>query len=110
MYCKLNGAERVNSFALVTYLPEPLGSYLNAIREELVPDCNVYTHVTVLPPRPLKGSAEGAWQRIVSEARETPLFQIETTQVEIFAETSVIYLGIGDGGSELRRMHERLNR
>jgi 2'-5' RNA ligase len=109
MYCKLNGADRVNSFALVTYMPEPLGSYLNAVREELVPNCNVYTHVTVLPPRPLQGSVDGAWQRIVREAAETPSFEIELTRIEIFPITSVIYLGIGEGQEELRRMHEALN-
>lgn len=110
MFCKLDGAaERINSFALVTYIPEPLGSYLNAIREELVPNCNVYTHVTVLPPRPLQGSVEGAWERIVREASETPSFDIEATRIEIFPTTSVIYLGIGEGNEELHRMHSVLN-
>src|SRR5688572_16676072 len=102
MHCNLNGAERVNSFALVTYLPEPLGSYLNALRVELVPHCNVYTHVTILPPRPLAGSPEAAWERVARGAAGTPAFEIETTQIEIFPYTSVIYLAIGAGARELR--------
>jgi 2'-5' RNA ligase len=112
MYCQLGGAgaDRVNSFALVTYIPEPMGSFLNSLREELVPNCNVYSHVTVLPPRPLQGSPDAAWERIVREASETPVFDIQTTRIEIFPVTSVIYLAIGEGSQELRRMHDRLNR
>ncbi len=110
MYCELNGSERVNLFALVTYIPEPMGSYLNSIREELVPKCNVYTHVTVLPPRSLQGSVEGAWERIAREATYTPVFEIEATRIELFRSTSVIYLGIGEGSQQLRRLHDVLNK
>ena len=43
----------INSYALISYLPEPLAGYLDSLRCELVPRCQARTHVTVLPPRPL---------------------------------------------------------
>jgi 2'-5' RNA ligase len=103
-------AERINSYALVTYIPEPLGSYLNNLRAELVTNCTVYSHVTILPPRPLAGPEDLAWEQIQEVARRTPNFLIETTRIEVFPVTNVIYLAIGQGWDELRGMHDALNR
>ncbi len=45
--------QRLNVFALVIYIPDPLGRFLDDLRKELVPGCNPHAHVSVLPPRPL---------------------------------------------------------
>ena len=45
--------QRLNVFALVIYIPDPLGRFLDDLRTELVPGCNPHAHVSVLPPRPL---------------------------------------------------------
>ena len=45
--------ERLNVFALVIYIPDPLGLVLDDLRRELVPTYNPHAHVSVLPPRPL---------------------------------------------------------
>jgi len=31
--------DRINSFALVSYIPEPLAGFLDRLRQELVPNC-----------------------------------------------------------------------
>jgi 2'-5' RNA ligase len=65
--------------------------------------------VSVLPPRPLAVD----WQAASGQARALTErwapFEIELTGLEIFPATSVIYLEIGAGASDLRRMHAAMN-
>ena len=50
---RIPAEQRLNVFALVIYIPDPLGRFLDDLRRELVPGCNPHAHVSVLPPRPL---------------------------------------------------------
>ena len=45
--------QTLSQFALVAYIPDPLGRFLDDLRVELTPDCKPRAHVTILPPRPL---------------------------------------------------------
>jgi len=102
--------ERPSLYALVIYLPEPLCSFLDDLRLEMVPGCNPHAHVSVLPPRPLPVAPETA----ISEAREIvasfPPFEIELGGVERFDLTDVIYISVGAGERRLRELHASLNR
>jgi 2'-5' RNA ligase len=105
-----NGAG-VNSFALISYLPDPLAGYLDSLRCELVPRCQARTHVTVLPPRPLaEGLPESAWRDLNDYLNDFPPFRVELTSIDVFQGTNVIYLSVGAGFRELERMHKALNR
>jgi 2'-5' RNA ligase len=107
--CKGAG-NAINSFALISYLPDPLGGFLNSLRCELVPRCMARTHVTVLPPRPLTaGLPEAVWQDLSASLENFPPFRVELTSIEVFPGTNVIYLSIGAGYRELERMHAALN-
>jgi len=100
----------INSFALISYLPEPLAGYLDSLRCELVPRCQARTHVTVLPPRPLSaGLPETAWRDLNQYLEDIPAFRVELTSIDIFPGTHVIYLSIGAGYNELKQMHAALN-
>jgi 2'-5' RNA ligase len=107
-----NGAGiAINSFALISYLPDPLAGFLNSLRCELVPRCQARTHVTVLPPRPLAaGLPENAWNDLNAVLNTFPPFRVELNSIEIFEGTNVIYLSIGAGYRELEKMHTALNR
>jgi 2'-5' RNA ligase len=101
--------ERLNIFALVIYIPGPLGTFLDDLRRELVPHYNPHSHVSVLPPRPLAVE----WQTASAQARNlsagwTP-FDVELTTIEVFPVTDVIYIEVGAGTAELRRMHAAMN-
>jgi 2'-5' RNA ligase len=101
----------INSFALISYLPEPLAGFLNSLRCELVPRCQAKTHVTVLPPRPLAaGLPETAWSDLNDILNTFAPFRVELNSIEIFEGTNVIYLSIGAGYRELEEMHTALNR
>ena len=60
MLCDTREQDGVNSYALVSYIPDPLRRFLDDLRRELVPGCVPAAHVTVLPPRPLSGTVEEA--------------------------------------------------
>ncbi|HLJ13547.1 MAG TPA: 2'-5' RNA ligase family protein [Bryobacteraceae bacterium] len=110
MPVEADGAQRINSFALVSYIPDPLGSFLDRLRHELVPRCSARAHVTVLPPRPLIYPPHDAWEELQAALEDVSPFTLTPTQVEIFPVTSVIYLGIGNGFQRLKDLHRMLNR
>jgi 2'-5' RNA ligase len=101
--------ERLNVFALVIYIPAPLGEFLDELRRELVPHYNPHAHVSVLPPRPLQVE----WQEASEQARTlteglSP-FEVELTTIQVFKQTDVIYVEIGSGASELYSLHSAMN-
>jgi 2'-5' RNA ligase len=104
-----NGQELINSFALVTYIPNPLGKFLDDLRRELVPGCVPHAHVTILPPRRLSAAPEAAIETIRSLIGDFAPFEIEAGPVQVFAETNVVYLGIGRGQQDLLDMHPAFN-
>jgi 2'-5' RNA ligase len=101
--------DRINSFALVSYIPEPLAGFLDRLRQELVPNCFLRAHVTILPPRPICSSPEAAWRTVRTLAPHFAPFDVEMTQVEVFPVTDVIHVDVGAGCEELARMHTEMN-
>ncbi len=108
MHCWPGPADRINSFALVSYIPGRLGEFLDQLRRELVPDCLAQAHVSILPPR-LVQSEEAAEAKIAETLAGIPAFELEMRDIEVFDTTSVVYLGLGGGRSELKRLHDLLN-
>jgi 2'-5' RNA ligase len=104
-----HGAGRMNLFALVVYIPDPLGRFLDDLRKELVPGCLPHAHVTILPPRPLGPDIGAAIEQAQSIVSEFAPFEIVAGEVEIFPETDVIHIGIKQGDRELREMYRALN-
>ena len=87
---------------LVSYIPEPLAGFLDQLRQELVPNCFLRAHVTILPPRPICSSPEATWETVRTLAPQFAPFDVEMTQVEVFPVSDVIYVGIGRGREDMR--------
>jgi 2'-5' RNA ligase len=113
-----NGREtRINSFALVSYLPGPLADLLDEIRHDFAPESRAKAHVTILPPRPLieyspdtaDDAAAAAMEELRVRLQEFPPFKVDLGDIEIFEGTQVIYVSIQNGFTELERMHSALN-
>ncbi|MBZ5608839.1 MAG: 2'-5' RNA ligase family protein [Acidobacteriia bacterium] len=101
--------DRINSFALVGYIPEPLAGFLDRLRQELVPNCFLRAHVTILPPRPVSTKPEEAWSTIRRLVPRFEPFEVQLNQVEVFPVSDVIYVGIGAGSEELKAVHDALD-
>jgi 2'-5' RNA ligase len=110
MYKGPSAWDRINSFALVSYIPEPLAGFLDRLRQELVPNCFLRAHVTILPPRPILSSPEDAWEVIRGVAPRFLPFEVELNGVDVFPVSDVIYVKVCAGSAELQRMHAALNR
>ncbi len=101
--------DRINSFALVTYIPEPLAGYLDRLRQELVPNCFLRAHVTILPPRPLSPSPEAAWEQIGTLTKKFAPFEIQLGGIDVFPVSDVIYIQIAAGSETLKQLHDVMN-
>jgi hypothetical protein len=104
----LPAEERLNVFALVIYIPDPLKRFLDDLRRELVPQYKPRAHVSVLPPRPLAVDWQVASGQLRTFMEMWPPFDIELTRVAIFPTTHVIYLELDDGAEQLRQMHSAM--
>ena len=107
--CSNQAPTQTDLFALVVYIPDPLRRFLDDLRRSLSPGCNPHAHVSLLPPRTLKVP----WQLACEEARrltgDFAPFHIQAGDVQVFRQTDVVYLEVGAGGDDLRRMHARLS-
>jgi 2'-5' RNA ligase len=105
-----NGARPQSLYALVMYLPDPMGAFLDDLRLEMVPGCNPHAHISVLPPRPLPVAPEAAIEEARGIVGGFEPFDIELGRIEKFDVTDVIYISVEAGAEQLRRIHSSLNR
>ncbi|HWZ31657.1 MAG TPA: 2'-5' RNA ligase family protein [Bryobacteraceae bacterium] len=103
------GGTAVNSFALVSYLADPLAGFLDRLRGEFAEECHAKAHITLLPPRPLVCDAALAWQTLRQRLHDVQPFHVELGAVEIFPVTQVIYISVKTGLAELKLLHDALS-
>jgi 2'-5' RNA ligase len=105
----LGSGRTLNHFALVSYIPEPLASYLDNLRRQLTPECNPHAHLTILPPRPFRGHVESAVDGLVAAAADLAPFQVTLGQIDVFPVSNVIFLGIESGQELVKTLNERFS-
>lgn len=104
------GAERINSFALVTYIPDPLASFLNNLREELeAAGPAPRAHVTLLPPRPIGCPTCDAVRQLGGKLHTLEAFELGLGEPQLFPGTNVVYISIASGLNHLEHLHTLLN-
>ncbi len=106
---KVSEMQEWGSFALVAYIPDPLGSFLNSLRQVLPGEENPHAHITLLPPRPLKSPVEAASLQAQKILAKFQPFSVELAEVCTFPETNVVYLEISEGSAQLHELHDALN-
>lgn len=103
------GTPPLGAIALVSYVPDPLRSFLSELRHRL-PGVHVpQPHVTLLPPRPLRQPAEVASRAIQSILDRFSGFTVELSRVRRFPETNFLYLDITEGSGSIHELHQALN-
>lgn len=103
------GIDRINCYALVAYVPNPLAEFLDRLRLQLIPGCKPHAHVTLLPPRPL-ADPDAALRQLRRSMADVPAFEVYAAAVEVFAKTEVIFVDVGAGRDTLIDLHGQLNR
>lgn len=107
--CSQGNGRTLNYFALVSYIPDPLASFLDELRLQLTPGCKPHAHVTVLPPRPFTGDVSTAVETLSSEVVSFPPFEVTLKDIEVFEASGVVYVSLGAGEEEIRELHSRFN-
>lgn len=105
--------ERLNCFALVSYIRGQLGFFLDQIRRDLEPNTLApRAHITLLPPRPLADSVTASAARSYLDKALADLSPVEIRvgPIEIFPGTNVVYASVEQGFDKLQRLHREFNR
>ncbi len=98
-------------YALVTYVRNPVGEFVENLRRELHPTlAHMPAHLTILPPRPLQ-SSEAAAREFLDEAcsRVIP-FHVELGDVETFLPTTpTVFIQVTRFAYRMRDLHDQLS-
>src|SRR5205814_10464494 len=83
-------------YALVAYLKNPAGGFVESLRRELHPDLpHMAAHLTILPPRPLQGSETAAIEILERICGAEEPFDVTLGDVETFIPMTPTVYKIG---------------
>jgi len=98
-------------YALVAYLKNPAGGFVENLRRELHPDLpHLAAHLSILPPRPLRGSESSALQVLERICGNEEPFEVTLGDVETFIPvTPTVYIRVQVGATRMIELHSKLN-
>ena len=98
-------------YALVGYVKSPVGEFVEQLRGELHPQLpHLAAHLTILPPRLLRGSEQSAREQVEETCGATEPFEIMLGTVETFVPiTPTVYVRVTHASNRMRELHDRLN-
>jgi 2'-5' RNA ligase len=100
-----------SQYAVVAYVRNELGEFVEKLRNELHPEhAHLPAHVSILPPRPLRGTEADAVEHLVELCQQVEPFEIVLGNVEAFLPTtSTVFVQISYAAYKLRELHDLLN-
>ena len=98
-------------YALVAYVKSPAGEFVENLRRELHPDLpHLAAHLTILPPRWLRGSESSALQTLERICGNEEPFQITLGAVETFVPvTPTVFIRVEEAAPRMSELHRKLN-
>jgi len=98
-------------YALVAYLKNPAGEFVESLRRELHPDLpHLAAHLSILPPRPLQGIESSALQVLERICGTEEPFEVTLGDVETFIPiTPTVYIRVQAGATRMIDLHSKLN-
>jgi 2'-5' RNA ligase len=98
-------------YALVAYLKNPAGTFVESLRRELHPDLpHLAAHLTILPPRTLQGTESAALQVLERICGPEEPFEVTLGDVETFIPiTPTVYIRVEAGAARMSELHSKLN-
>ncbi len=97
-------------YALVTYVRNPIGEFVEQLRQELHPTiAHMAAHLTVLPPRELVGSEAAALEFLEEACSHVIPFSVELGDVETFLPTTpTVFIQVRHAAYRIRELHDQL--
>jgi len=98
-------------YALVAYVKSSVGQFVESLRRELHPALpHLAAHVTVLPPRVLRGTEQSATELLEEVCSRVDPFEITLGDMESFCPaTPTVFIRVARAGYRLRELHDKLN-
>jgi 2'-5' RNA ligase len=98
-------------YALVAYVRDAVGDFVATLRQELHPDLpHLPAHLTLLPPRHLRGSEISALETLEDVCGQVQPFDVVLGEAETFVPvTPTVFIRVEHGAAHMRDLHDRLN-
>jgi 2'-5' RNA ligase len=98
-------------YALVAYIKSPVGEFVENLRRDLHPELpHLAAHLTLLPPRLLRGSEGAALQLLARICGQAEPFEVVLGDMASFVPTTpTVYIRVAHGGARLHELHQQLN-
>lgn len=98
-------------YALVAYVQNAAGEFVENLRRELHPDLpHLAAHLTILPPRTLQTSESSALHHLEVLCGEEEPFEVNLGSVETFCPaTPTVYIRVDGAAARMCDLHRRLN-
>ena len=97
-------------YALVTYVRNPVGEFVEQLRRELHPTiAHMAAHLTILPPRELSGTETAALEFLEDACARAIPFNVELGDVETFLPTTpTVFIQVKHAAYRMRELHDQL--
>jgi 2'-5' RNA ligase len=98
-------------YALVGYVKNEVGEFVERLRKELHPALpHLAAHVTLLPPRALRGSESAVLITLENCCRQVEPFEVSLGEVETFIPvTPTVFIRVAHAAYRMRELHDLLN-
>jgi 2'-5' RNA ligase len=97
-------------YALVTYVRNPVGEFVENLRRELHPaTAHMAAHLTILPPRELTSTEAAALEFLEEVCARIVPFNVELGDVATFLPTTpTVFIEVKQAASRMREVHDQL--
>jgi 2'-5' RNA ligase len=98
-------------YALVTHVHGPAAEFVEKLQRDLHPEIpRLAAHLTVLPPRMLRGTEDEALQVVADICRQSAPFELALGGVETFLPvTPTVYVRVEHAAAQMHLLHDQLN-
>jgi len=98
-------------YALVTYVRNPVGEFVENLRRELHPTMpHMPAHLTILPPRDLPGTEAAALEFLEEECSRVMPFDVQLGEVDTFLPTTpTVFIQVARSAYRMRELHDQLS-
>jgi 2'-5' RNA ligase len=98
-------------YGVVAYVTNPIAQFVEALRRELRPASpRAFAHLTILPPRLLRGTEAEALAALQPVCEQNTPFNVTLGEVATFLPgTPTVFVGVREGAQEMGELHRTLN-